>query len=82
MPEGSAECRCTQGPFGNTIASPMIAISRWRTGQANLSHPAPRQDFTPSTTDVVPKRSQAYEPEVPVEVREWIYGGRHERRSS
>src|SRR5262245_48324883 len=43
-----------------------------RTGLADFPHPALGQDLTPSPRHVTPKRGQAYEPEVPVKMREWI----------
>src|SRR5438132_12451105 len=43
-----------------------------RTGQADFPHPALGQDFTPSPTARRAKPAQAYEPKVPVKVREWI----------
>src|SRR5260370_10621288 len=44
-----------------------------RTQRADLPHWALGQDVTPShTPSYAPARAQTYEPEVPVEVREWI----------
>ena len=44
-----------------------------RTGHADRPHPALGQNFTLSRSpSYTPARGQAYEPEVPVQVREWI----------
>src|SRR5262245_9303852 len=44
-----------------------------RTGHADRPHPALGQNFTPSLSPShTPARGQAYEPEVPVQMREWI----------
>src|SRR6478735_2709652 len=43
-----------------------------RTQQADFPHCALGQDLTPSPTTAAAEPGQTYEPEVPVEVREWI----------
>ncbi len=73
------------GRSGMSVAAPFVwrcpsslAIAPFphpahRTGHADFPHPALGQDLTPSpTTGRCPSCGQAYEPEVPVEVREWI----------
>ena len=71
--------------FGLSVAAPFVwrcpsnlAVTPFphpahRTGHADRPHPALGQDFTPSLSPShTPARGQAYEPEVPVQVRERI----------
>src|SRR6266480_4587933 len=82
----AVESRCGAVALGSNISVPASFVWRCltgstmvpfphpahRTGHADLPHPALGQDFTPSPRHVMPKRAQAYEPEVPVKMREWI----------
>jgi hypothetical protein len=71
--------------FGLSVAAPFVwrcpsnlALTPFphpahRTQRADLPHWALGQDITPShTPSYAPACAQTYEPEVPVEVREWI----------
>ena len=71
--------------FGLSVAAPFVwrcpsnlAVAPFphpahRTGHADHPHPALGQNFTPSLSPShTPARGQTYEPEVPVQVREWI----------
>ena len=64
LSSGGARVTCAVAPFPHPAH---------RTGRADLPHPALGQDVTPShSPSHATARAQAYETEVPVQVREWI----------